>query len=176
MCKFLLLCIFVAVMSAEDNDSVEGDWLEEAGWWREGRFAFPRYKTFLGICWFLPSFAMVHFPAQRKTAPLNALGKRWPCTQGRRPASSPTKVFIIMMVITMTLEILVTVWLDIYHCNNQGMATVRIQITIGADGFSRYKKTQSKRNAENIFEEKGTHGYWRPINLNKKNQKFCFRE
>ena len=156
MCKFLLLCIFVAVMGAEDNDSVEGDWLEETGWWREGRFAFPRYKTFLGICWFLPSFAMGHFPAQRKTAPLNALGKRWPCTQGRQPASSPTKVFIIMMIITMTLEILVTIWLDIYHCNNQGMATVRIQITIGADGFSRYKKTQSKRNAENIFEEKGS--------------------
>ena len=31
------------VMGQEEvENSVEGDWLEDGAWWREGRFAFPR--------------------------------------------------------------------------------------------------------------------------------------
>ena len=49
MCKvlfgtLLLLMVLMAqkVEGEEAGDSVEGDWLEDGSWWREGRFAFPR--------------------------------------------------------------------------------------------------------------------------------------
>ena len=44
MCKVLFgtLLLLMVVMGQEVEDSVEGDWLEDGEWWREGRFAFPR--------------------------------------------------------------------------------------------------------------------------------------
>ena len=45
MCKVLFgtLLLLMVVMGQEvEEDSVEGDWLEDGEWWREGRFAFPR--------------------------------------------------------------------------------------------------------------------------------------